>query len=263
MLQITPMLIPGLVSITFRKLTVEQIISLAVDAGLRSIEWGGDVHAPCGDLARAKEIRSLCVQAGMAVSAFGSYYCAGVSENNGVSFSTVLQTARELGASTIRVWAGRISSAQAPAGFRQAVISDLQRICQLSVAADCTVSLEFHGGTLADSAEATNALIAAAAQPNLSTYWQPPVGMTKDACVASLRTVTPHLQNLHVFHWWPDDRHRLPLAQGVDRWREYLTLAAASGTRHVSLEFVRQNDVQQFRDDAKTLHAMLRSLGQN
>ena len=36
----------GLVSITFRKLTVEKIIELVKEAGLQGIEWGGDVHVP-------------------------------------------------------------------------------------------------------------------------------------------------------------------------------------------------------------------------
>jgi hypothetical protein len=76
-----------------------------------------------------------------------------------------------------------------------------------------------------------------------------------------LRSVLPHLQNVHAFHWWPDDKHRLPLSDGVDRWQQYLKLAAESGqTRHISLEFVRDDDLQQFREDAKTLHSILNGI---
>ena len=40
------MLIPGLVSVTFRKLSRTEIAGLMVNAGLSAIEWGGDVHVP-------------------------------------------------------------------------------------------------------------------------------------------------------------------------------------------------------------------------
>ena len=40
----------GLVSISFRSLSVDEIIDLVKDAGLEAIEWGRDVHAPCDDV---------------------------------------------------------------------------------------------------------------------------------------------------------------------------------------------------------------------
>ncbi len=36
----------GLVSITFRQLTCEQIVDLVSKAKLDAIEWGGDIHVP-------------------------------------------------------------------------------------------------------------------------------------------------------------------------------------------------------------------------
>jgi len=47
------MLIPGLVSVTFRQLTVPEIGELATECGLQAVEWGGDVHVPPGDFAAA------------------------------------------------------------------------------------------------------------------------------------------------------------------------------------------------------------------
>ena len=48
----------GLVSITFREKSPEEIVGLVVEAGLDGIEWGGDVHVPHGDLAKAREVRA-------------------------------------------------------------------------------------------------------------------------------------------------------------------------------------------------------------
>ena len=44
---------PGLCSVTFRRCSAAEIVELATRAGLRCIEWGGDVHVPHGDLRTA------------------------------------------------------------------------------------------------------------------------------------------------------------------------------------------------------------------
>lgn len=67
------MLKTGLVSVTFRDKTPEEIISAVKQCGLEGIEWGGDVHVLPGDVSRAREIRHLTEQAGLAVWAYGSY----------------------------------------------------------------------------------------------------------------------------------------------------------------------------------------------
>lgn len=252
--------IPGLVSVTFRQLSPERVVELAVESGLKSIEWGGDIHVPHGDLSKAAKAHELCKNASVAISAYGSYYRAGASEKNGVGFAAILDTAQELGTGTIRVWAGTMGSTAAPPGWQQAVVDDLKRVCQLAAGRECRISLEFHGGTLTDTAPGAKALIDAVAAPNLFTYWQPPVGMEPSECLAGLQLVLPHLRDLHVFHWWPDQHHRLPLSDGLGRWRQYLKLAATSGgPRYASLEFVRDDDPGQFREDAKTLLNLLNS----
>ena len=251
--------IPGLVSVTFRQLGVERVVELASDAGLKSIEWGGDIHVPHGDLAKADRSRKLCEDAGIAVSAYGSYYRAWASEKNGVDFSSILDTAQSLGAPMVRVWAGNLASAGAPPGFREAVVADLKRICVLAAQRDCSISLEFHGGTLTDNAATTREVIDAVGAPNLTTYWQPPVGIAGEQCLDGLKLILPYLQNLHVFHWWPDQQHRLSLSDGQGQWRKYLEAAAdPAKRRHVSLEFVRNDDAEQFRQDAKTLLNLLK-----
>ena len=53
----------GLTSVTFRKLTCEEIIRLAQESGAECIEWGGDVHVT--DEKTAREARRGCEQAGL------------------------------------------------------------------------------------------------------------------------------------------------------------------------------------------------------
>ena len=68
------MFLKGLTSVTFRKLTCEEIISIAAENGLDGIEWGGDVHAVPGDLKRAEEISRMTKEAGLKVFSYGSYF---------------------------------------------------------------------------------------------------------------------------------------------------------------------------------------------
>ena len=153
------MLKSGLLSITFRKLTAEAIIELVAQAGLACIEWGGDVHAPHGDAARAAQLKQWCDDAGIELPSYGSYYRAAVSAAQGLSFEAAADTAAALGARTIRVWAGDRNAEDADAAQRAAVVDDLARCIDLAAARGLTVSTEYHSGTLTNRFDAAMALL--------------------------------------------------------------------------------------------------------
>ena len=52
----------GLVSISFRKYSIDEILSACRDANLSVIEWGSDVHVPAGNAQIAGKIRQSCRQ---------------------------------------------------------------------------------------------------------------------------------------------------------------------------------------------------------
>jgi hypothetical protein len=52
----------GLISISFRRLLLEEMIDLAVKAKLASIEWGGRVHVPQGESANCPSYRVIYSQ---------------------------------------------------------------------------------------------------------------------------------------------------------------------------------------------------------
>ncbi len=250
---------PGLVSITFRKLTPQQVVTQAAAAGLVGIEWGGDVHVPHGDLSAAAEVKRMTAEAGLAVAAYGSYYKAGASEDEGLSFARVLDTARELGAPLIRVWAGNRGSAAADSAYRMGVIEDCLRIAEMAAQAGIVVASEYHGGSLTDTDEATAAFLAEVPHENFKTYWQPRVGADVPSALAGLQQVLPRLAHLHVFHWWPDYSNRRPLVEGSDRWLRFLaTAATAPGDRFAMLEFVTNDDPNVLASEASTLKQWLK-----
>lgn len=252
------MIYPGLVSITFRKLTVEAIVEAVQRTGLVGIEWGGDVHVPHGDIGTARRVRDLTVRAGLQVAAYGSYYRVGRSESEGLAFERVLETAIELGAPTIRVWPGTAGSDATDEDGRWKIVRELQRIGDLATKAGVTVSLEYHGGTLTDTDASASQLLVEVDHANVFTCWQPHVGATAEAALAGLQDVRSRLSNLHVFHWGPTPNDRRPLAEGEDAWARYLAAArTVEGDRYALLEFVKDDSLAALAEDAATLRRWL------
>jgi sugar phosphate isomerase/epimerase len=250
------MLIPGLVSVTFRQLAPEEILSLATRAGLRSIEWGGDVHVPHGDTARARDVRSLTESAGLTCCSYASYYRLAHPDPVNPPFERVLDTAIALGTPLIRVWAGTLGSADAAPAHRAQVAADARRVCDLAQAAGVRVALEYHTRTLTDTNESAQLLLREAAHPNLDLLWQPTPGMDPAARLAGLRLALPRLANLHVYHY--TGAAYAPLAELADEWRKYFAAARTTGRdHHCLLEFVRDDSPEAFLEDAATLVRLL------
>jgi sugar phosphate isomerase/epimerase len=234
--------LPGLCSVTFRNLSPDDVIKAAVAAGLQAIEWGGDVHLPPGDVARAAAVARRCADAGVGCPSYGSYVSAG---GGGHDMPAALDTAEALGARTVRVWA--------PLG----VTPDAVR--ELAVAAGArglTASLEFHPGTSTETAASTLALLAAVDRNDLYTYWQPVAGAPPARSISEYRSIEHRCSHVHVF-WWAHDGTRRPLVEGAELWPAVLGSPSAAprglGPRVAYLEFVAGDDVSVMRHDALTL----------
>ncbi|PRA80326.1 sugar phosphate isomerase/epimerase [Microbacterium sp. MYb66] len=245
---------PGLCSVTFRELAPEQIIALAADAGLEAIEWGGDVHVPPGDVVRAAEVARATADAGLAVASYGSYFRAGADE----PLTPVLDAAQALGADRVRVWAGRTGSDAATEADGAAVVARLQAAASEAEARGIGLALEFHSGTLADTAPATLRLLAAVGSPALSTYWQPTVAASVETALAEYRLLAPHTSAVHVFSWWPE-RDRLPLRARDALWTRFAAAARAEASppRDALLEFVPGDDPALLAGEAAALREYL------
>ncbi|MFD9705060.1 sugar phosphate isomerase/epimerase family protein [Lentzea sp. NPDC059081] len=241
------MLIPGVVSVTFRQLTVPQIGDLATGCGLQAVEWGADVHVPPGDFAAARQ----ALDTGLKVAAYGSYYRAGVSDR--AELAPVLETAAELDAPLVRVWAGRTGSAEC--ADRGAVVEALQHAVEHADAMGTKIALEYHANTLTDTLDSAVQLLDEV--DGVVSYWQPRGGQDVFSAVHEVRTLEP--VTAHVFSWGPGGfQDRLPLADRRDLWKPVLGELARDGVeRNALLEFVRDDSPEQFREDAKTLLSYL------
>ncbi len=117
-------LLPGLVSVSFRALSPREITGACLEAQVRGIEWGGDVHVPPGDLENARAVGQMTRDAGLQVAAYGSYFRC-----DGSDFEPVLETALAVGAPLIRVWAGTVDYLRSMGIDWEIVSESLARDC--------------------------------------------------------------------------------------------------------------------------------------
>ncbi|MEI8206789.1 MAG: TIM barrel protein [Kiritimatiellales bacterium] len=270
----------GICSVTLAKCSAEEVVATAVQGGLQGIEWWGAGHVPHGDVACARRVRWLTASAGLEVSSYGSYYRVGVSEGAGLSFQSVLDTAVALGAPTIRVWAGDRDTCNADAAFIQKVIDDTNRIAGLAAEQGISITFEFHGGSLTDRNETAIRFAAQVPHSNVFFSWQSPHGYTMDHCLEGLWGLLSRLSTVHVYHWtigsyeqntanetirplkYPEDFYRHPLADGTERWKEYLAAVRSTGRDHFALlEFVKDDSSEQVVADARTLSTLVNKTG--
>ncbi|WP_163538854.1 TIM barrel protein [Gracilibacillus sp. YIM 98692] len=245
----------GLCSVTFRSKSIEQVIDLAMEAELDAIEWGGDVHVPPGDIDHAKNVLEMTKSRELEVSSYGSYYRVGDPEKNEHSFETILETAQALHTTSIRVWAGTLDSEDADKSYRQSVIEDAKRIADMAGKENISIHFEYHGGTLTNTKESAKQLMEEVDHGNVYLYWQPAVGLSVEDRLASIDLVKPWISNVHIFHW--NQTERLDLGIGAKEWQRYLKeIMSDQKERYVLMEFVKNDDVQQFRKDALVLHEL-------
>lgn len=249
------MLKTGLTSVTFRNKTPEEIIGLAKDAGLEAIEWGGDIHVPHGDTAAAERIGEMTRKQGMLAESYGSYYRCAEEE---LPFQTILDTAKALGCSVIRVWAGREDGRTAGEEEYQKTARTLSRAVELAGKAGIEVACEFHGGTLNDSLEDSKKLLSMA--EGLKSYWQPLFSRSAEEELEILTMLGDRLANVHTYCGIGPSQEAL--VRGEAGWTEYIRYLreyVEKSGRIISmlLEFVKGGRTAQFFEDARCLKQWL------
>ncbi len=240
--------IPGLVSITFRDKKPREICALCVRAGLRAVEWGGDVHVP--DVKSAYEVAGMSRDAGLEICAYGSYYRLGTGSD---AFLRNLDAASALGAPAIRIWLGQKGSCETTESERAALVGALFAICAQAEKRGIVVAPEFHGGTLTDDIASVFRLLDETREiENLRFYWQPRWDWREDDRLRALDAVRARLMHVHAFTWRHGARgiERLPLALGAAMWKKVI---AGVNDACVLIEFVENDSDESLLRDAHTL----------
>ena len=237
----------GLISVTFRNKSIDEIAAIARQAGLQTIEWGGDVHVPPTDPAAAAAAVKACKDNGLTVSAYGSYYRCKDEEN----FAPILETAVRLGAPVIRVWAGGgfKHSSQCSEEDRAMFTRNLGKAVAMAAEKGCIVATECHPNTLTDDINSTLRLLEDV--PGLYTYWQPFYNLTYEENEANIRRLGKKIVNVHIFH--RDENNKpTPLSAGAENWKHYIkAIRECTATQSVGMEFVMGGTDAQFFEDSQ------------
>ncbi len=242
----------GLVSVSFRSLSVERIIEITRAAGLDTIEWGGDVHVPAGDIKRAEEVARLTEQAGLHTYSYGSYYRIGASAPDDIL--GVIWCAEALGAKIVRVWAYNKGTDEVSADEYERAVGDARRICR--TAQNITFCLECHNNTLTDSYASAVKFLADVGCENLKLYWQPNQYRTHGYNLDAARAISAVCRGVHVFAWEGDEK--FPLEHHTERWKEYARIIRKKAPdAEFMLEFMHDNREESLCTTADTLRKIL------
>jgi len=251
-------LIPGAVSATFKKIpvTADEIIALLQETGLECVEWSENVHVFPDDPEGAEALGKKTRAAGLRVAAYGSYYRLGENENPEETFLKSLRSAEALGAPYLRVWAGTLPSCEVDDALFETLAAEAGLIGRLADKAGLRVAFEWHKNTLTDTNESAMRLLSLADCDNLCCLWQPTVALSPRERVEGIRLLGKRLANLHVYSW-PDGK-RGPL--NAAEWAYYFD-AVRDGEHCAMLEFVRDDSLDQFKQDAAVLTRLIHEGG--
>lgn len=249
------MLTSGLTSVTFRKYEVEKVACLARQAGLKGMEWGGDIHVPPMNKAAIKRAVSATQKEGLKTFSYGSYYSPMKEQDYLGEAEKIFETCRLLECARVRVWAGDKWRNEATDREYGEFVARMRRVGELALRYGVTVCFEHHQNTFCDSGEHALSALRDIAKENVRTYWQPIQPATEEnlACLALLKEYT---DTVHVYHWTGWDRHLL--SEGKARWQNYLR-ALHGEEREIPclIEFTKDDAEENFFSDAECLLSLL------
>ena len=236
----------GLVSISFRAHTPEEILTAMKAAGLTHIEWGSDVHAPPNDKERLAALVALGEKYGVTVSSYGTYFRLG--ETPLAELSAYISAAKALGTDILRLWCGSKSGADMTSAERDDLITVCREAAAIAERSDAILCMECHKGTFTERVEDSLYLMRAVSSPAFRMYYQPHQWKTQEENLTMARALAPYTEVLHVFQWKGSDR--FSLADGAEEWRTYLS---AFDGQPLLLEFMPDDKIETLGTEADAL----------
>lgn len=237
----------GLVSISFRRHTPEEILCAMKKSGLTHIEWGSDIHAPKDDLDNLKYLVSLGAEYGITCCSYGTYFNLGVDNTD--ELEQYVKAAKVLGTDILRLWCGDKGSCEYTKEQRNQLLLECKKAAKIAEKHNVKFCLECHNWTYTDTKESALWLMQNVASQNFLMYWQPNQFRTDMENFQYIKSLKPYTTILHVFNW--QGKTRLPLEDGIDVWREYLSFFEKDKT--LLLEFMPDDNIESLPSQAKAL----------
>ena len=241
----------GLVSVSFRQHSPKEILEVTRAVGLSCIEWGSDVHAPCRDIERLREIAALQKEYGIFCSSYGTYFRLG--ETPIEELEAYIQASRILGTNILRLWCGVKSGKDMTNEEQDALLDVCGTAAKVAEANGVILCLECHKKTFTEDPDDAIHLMETINSPNFRMYWQPFQWQSAEQNIENAKKIAPFAEHIHVFNWKGSEK--LPLADAVGEWQEYIKVF--STPRTLLLEFMPNGTVEELAAETAALRAII------
>lgn len=241
----------GLVSVSFRKHTPKEILEATKAAGLSCIEWGSDVHAPCDDEARLREIAEMQKEYGIFCSSYGTYFRLGETPTE--ELEQYISAAKILGTDVLRLWCGKKNGTALSEQERQELVAQCRKAAEIAEREDVTLCMECHKSTFTERLEDALELMREIDSPHFAMYWQPFQWQPEEENRKYAEAIAPYTHHIHVFQW--KESAHFSLNDGIEEWKSYLSKFTTPRT--LLLEFMPDNDIASLMTEAKALRAIV------
>jgi len=259
----------GLISISFRRETPENIIRYAADAGIECIEWGADVHCPPEQTARLREVCRLTREAGLETGSYGTYFRLGTAQGL-EAFKRLCEAAQLLDAQVLRIWGGAKGSEDITVPERSRLAEQARELTVYAFSQGLYTALECHPYTVTDDWKSSLEFLEECfpekdGKPGLWMYWQPNQFKSLEYNLTAAKKLAPYTVNMHVFNWTRTEK--LPMAEGIDNWNGYISafhdgLKDAGdlwgSCRGMHLEFMPDDRIESLKTEAETLKQLVK-----
>ena len=240
----------GVVSVSFRKLSVDEVIRYTKEAGLSAIEWGSDVHAPYTDMEKIEYIAKAQKEAGLYCPSYGTYFKLG--EHDTEELRGYIAAAKVLGTNVLRLWCGNKNYADLTPEEREHIITESKKAAKIAEELGAVLCMECHNNSFTNSLEGALDLMKSVDSTAFRMYWQPATKETLESNIEYATNIAPYTYTVHVYYYQDGVKH--PLADGTAQWKRYLE--CFDGSQHLLLEFMPDNSPESLATEAKTLNAL-------
>ena len=237
----------GLVSVSFRNNSIEEIIATAKRVGLSCIEWGSDVHASPDNLHNLKEIYQKTKNAGLYCCSYGTYFRLGTTDIK--ELEKYIDAAEILGTNVLRLWCGNKDSEEYSEAETQALFDECKKAAKIAEKRGVYLCMECHGWSYTNSEASAVRLMQEVNSEHFKMYWQPNQFRFFEENMSYAAAVSEKTEIIHVFNW--KGKERFPLADAVEPWKQYLSNFSTEKT--LLLEFMPDDRIESLPEETKAL----------
>lgn len=242
----------GLVSVSFRKHSPKEILEAVRASGLSCIEWGSDVHAPCRDDERLREIARLQREYGIKCSSYGTYFRIGETPID--ELENYIKAAKILDTDILRLWCGTRGGKDMTEPEKNVLLEICRKAAIIAENNSVTLCMECHQNTFTENPDDAVWLMENVNSQHFRMYWQPFQWQTESDNIENAKKISKYAEHIHVFNWRGEEK--LPLGEAVEEWQRYLKQFAKPRT--LLLEFMPDNEISTLPLEADALKTIIR-----